>query len=423
MSTKKIRGDHARFRKIINGKLNERLKKFIKTGHILKMRPDGKGKVSVPLPQIDQPQFRFGKPDRGISRGPGKPGDTIDKEYEPGYGPNAGEKGEGKGILVDVDMEDVIAAMEEDLRLPRMKPKNSNTYDCLETHYNDISRNGPRSLVHRRRTIKQAMKRSIAQGTWNQKVLLPGYTVPIPMLSIDDRDFLFRQWNQVRVPSANALIVFARDGSGSMDDFKCNIVSDLAFWIETWIKRDYDRTETLYLWHDTVAKEVSQYDFYHERHGGGTLCSSVLRLLRKLIRLKYPPQKWNIYLVYFGDGDNLKKDNAQFLDLLLELEDSLNMAGIVQILATEWEDSLRQHIDDNVEKFKSTDFIRTTSVGGHKGEDDGDGDDGTYYGSMGYTGDTERDARLDEEMRRAIVDILGVRDDDDAEEYAMGAAI
>lgn len=403
MSSKKIRGDHAKFRKIINGKLNERLKKFIKTGHILKMRPNGKGQFSVPLPQIDQPQFRFGKINQGSGRGDGKPGDTIDKDWEPGFGPKgAGDQGEGKGIIVDVDMEDVISAMEEDLMLPRMKPKNQNTYDTMEIHYNDISKNGPRSLVHKRRTIKQAMKRGIAQGTWGKKVLLPGNTVPIPMLDIRNEDFLYRQWNQVKIPSANALIVFARDGSGSMDDFKCNIVSDLSFWIETWIKRDYNRTETLYLWHDTVAKEVSQYDFYHERHGGGTLCSSVLHLLRKLIKLKYSPEKWNIYLFYFGDGDNFRKDNQEFLDTLLALEDSLNMTGIVQILSMNWEGSLREHIDENVEKFKSTDFVRTASVGGHKGYDD---DDDVYYGSM--MGDTERDERLDGEMKKAIVDILG----------------
>lgn len=404
MSTKKIRNDHARFRKIINGKLNERLKKFIKTGHILKMRPNGKGKMSIPINQIDQPQFRFGKSDEGVARGPGKPGDTVDKDYEPGHGPNAGEQGHG-GIMVDVDMEDVIAAMEEELCLPRMKPKSSNTFESLRTTYNDISKTGPRSLIHKRRTIKQAMKRGIAQGTWGEKVLLPGYTEEIPLLNIRKDDFLYRQWNQVKIPRANALIVFGRDGSGSMDDFKCNIVSDLAFWLEMWIKKDYEKSETMYLWHDTEAKEVSQYDFYHERHGGGTICSSVLQLLKKLIKLKYPPEKWNIYFIYFGDGDNFSKDNNKFLDLLLDksqpsLQDSLNMMGMVQILSMDWDGSLRQHLEDNIVKFDDFDWLRTASVGGNKGDDDDD-----YYSVMG---DSDRDPRLDDDMKKAIIDILGV---------------
>jgi uncharacterized protein len=416
MTTKKIRGDHARFRKIINGKLSERLRKFIKTGHLLRMRPNGKGKMSIPLPQIDQPQFRFGKPDQGVHRGKEKPGDVIDKDWEPGYGPGAGQEN-GGGMIVDVDMEEVFDIMYEELRLPRMKPKNANTYSTLETKYNDISKTGPRSLVHKRRTIKQAMKRSIAQGTWGQKVQLPGYTIPISMLNVTKEDFLYRQWNQVKIPRANCLLFFARDGSGSMDDFKCNIVSDMTYWIERWISRDYEESESIYLWHDTEAKEVSQDDFYHLRHGGGTTCSSVLQLVKKMIRLQYPPEKWNIYFFYFGDGDNFKKDNAQFLELLLELEDSMNMAAICQVLAGAWDGSLGQHVFDNVDKFKGTDFIRTASVGGDKGLDS-DSEESSYYGDGG-----DRDVRLDEEMKKAIIDMLGTRDDAEFEYAGMGGTI
>ncbi len=61
MSTKKIIIHHLKFRKLINGKLDERLKKFVKTGHILKMRPDGKRKMNINIPQVQQPQFRFGE--------------------------------------------------------------------------------------------------------------------------------------------------------------------------------------------------------------------------------------------------------------------------------------------------------------------------------------------------------------------------
>ncbi len=99
MTTKKIAGDHSRFKKIIAGKLNERMSKYIRTGHIFKMRPNGKGNMSIPVPQIDQPRFRYGKMTEGSGRGPGKPGDTVDKDYEPGHGPGGGQ-GDGDAILV-----------------------------------------------------------------------------------------------------------------------------------------------------------------------------------------------------------------------------------------------------------------------------------------------------------------------------------
>ena len=70
--------------------------------------------------------------------------------------------------------------------------------------------------------------------------------------------------------------------------------------------------ESVYLWHDTEAKEVSQEMFYNLRYGGGTRCSSALRLMKKLIapKSKYDPSKWNIYAFYFGDGENELNDNS-----------------------------------------------------------------------------------------------------------------
>lgn len=417
MTTKKITGDHSRFRKIISGKLNERMSKFIKTGHILKMRPNGKGKMSIPLPQIDQYNFRHGKMDEGAARGPGKDGETIDKEYEPGYGPGgkAGDQ-DKEGILVDVEVEDVLQMMEQDLQLPRMKPKNSQTYENTEIKYIDISKTGPRSLIHRKRSIKQAIKRNIAQGTFGEKVLLPGFNSEIPIIKINKEDFYYRQWEEVKVPRANALIVFGRDGSGSMDDFKCNLVSDLSWWIDTWIRRDYKKTETLYLWHDTEAKEVSQHDFYHLRHGGGTKASSIVNLLKKLIEIKYSPKMWNIYFFYFGDGDNWsQEDNKSFFDVLKEMEDNINLFGMGQILADRYQGSLKSYVDSNINYFKVKDFARTVSIGGDKGDDDDD--DGPFY-----EGDN---SKLDEDMKKAIVKLLGNRsyEDTDTDLYYNNGAV
>lgn len=401
MTTKKIAGDHSRFRKKISGKLDERMKHFIRHGHILKMRPNGKGKMSIPMPSLDQPMFRFGKSDEGVARGAGKPGDVVDREYEQGFGPGGSSDENKDGILVDVDVEEVFQAMEEDLRLPRMKPKESRTFEANEIKYQDISKTGPRSLVHKRRSIKQAMKRSIAEGTFGKKTLLPGFSAPISVLNISNKDFLYRQCDEVKIPRANALVVFGRDGSASMDDFKCNLVSDLSWWIDAWIRRDYKKVETLYLWHDTEAKEVSQHDFYHLRHGGGTKCSSAVELLEKLVELKYPPRQWNIYFFYFGDGDNKQGDNKVFFNTLRRLEPSLNLFGMGQILADQYDDSLKEYLDERKDMFANLDFVRTTAVGGDKGGDE----EGVYHADEG--------GRLDADMRQAIIDLLGANQDEE----------
>ena len=97
-----------------------------------------------------------------------------------------------------------------------------------------------------------------------------------------------------------------------MSEYKCDIVSDMAWWVDAWIRRFYKRVERCYIWHDTKAKEVDEETFYNYRYGGGTTCSSALKLITKQFENRYPPDKWNIYILYFSDGDNWGDDNQKF---------------------------------------------------------------------------------------------------------------
>jgi uncharacterized sporulation protein YeaH/YhbH (DUF444 family) len=65
-----------RFRKIVRGKIRENLQKYISQGELLGKQ--GKDVVSIPVPQIDIPRFRFGdKQQGGVGQGDGDPGDPI----------------------------------------------------------------------------------------------------------------------------------------------------------------------------------------------------------------------------------------------------------------------------------------------------------------------------------------------------------
>jgi uncharacterized sporulation protein YeaH/YhbH (DUF444 family) len=400
---KRIREDHQEFRDIVSGKLRDNLKKFVGSGRIFRHRGNGKGQISIPIPKIDQPHVVFGKPDEGAGRGGGKKGDVVGKDPEPGA--NGGQAGQeaGEGMLINVDLEEVKKMIGEELKLPNMKPKATQTYEEILIKYNNISKVGPASLLHRRRTIKQCMKRMIASGEWADKKKLPGYNVELPVIKLSNDDFRYRQWNEVKKPSSNAVIFFARDGSGSMDQYKCDIVSDMAWWIDLWIRQDYKKTERLYVWHDTEAKEVSEDEFYRLRYGGGTTCSSSLKLIQKIIKHRFPPEKYNIYIFYFGDGENWGSDNKVFCDTIKQHlnTDKINMIGITQILAWRWEDSVKQYVDKKVkENFFPENFIRTTAIGGDKG--DGNGGD-----SMWHSG--ERTAETDEEIKKAMIDLLGTK--------------
>ena len=53
-----IKQDHARFRKIVKGRIRDNLRKYISEGEMI--APKGNGQFKIPLPQIDIPRFKFG---------------------------------------------------------------------------------------------------------------------------------------------------------------------------------------------------------------------------------------------------------------------------------------------------------------------------------------------------------------------------
>ena len=122
------------------------------------------------------------------------------------------------------------------------------------------------------------------------------------------------------------------DVSGSMTDDQKEIVRIEAFWIDTWLKSQYDGVTTRYIIHDAVAREVDQHTFYHTRESGGTRISSAYNLANKIIDADHPPVDWNIYVLHFSDGDNWGEDNRQCISLLRDqLLPKCNLFGYGQV--------------------------------------------------------------------------------------------
>lgn len=360
-----IESDHAQFRDVVGGKIRRALKKFIKSGQIVRSRGKN-GKVSITIPKIDIPHIVYGSSPEGVGRGKGKDGDVIGKDPQKGKGQGAGQE-EAEGIVINLDLEEVLKFMQNELKLPNLKRKPNETFDEIKIKYNKISLIGPESLRHNRRTLRQTLKRQAAEGTLNQLSYVPGLKDPVRVLKPINDDKRYRQYNEIKIPSSNALIVFARDCSGSMDDAKCDVVSDMSWWIDTWIRRFYDRVDRLYICHDSTAMEVDEEKFYKYRFGGGTTCSSALKFITKQFENRYPPEKWNIYVFYFTDGENWDDDNNVFIKTLADefKPHVVNFTGITQILSYSYENSVKHHVDTAISnKTLDGDYVRTVAIGG-----------------------------------------------------------
>jgi uncharacterized sporulation protein YeaH/YhbH (DUF444 family) len=361
---RKIGEDHKEFRDVVSGRIRKSLKKFIKSGSIFKSRGKN-GKVSISIPRIDIPHIVYGDNNNGVGRGQGKPGDVIgkDKNKSDGKGNKAGQD-EAEGITINLDLEEVLKFLQEELELPDLKPKQDNVFEDVKIKYNNISLVGPESLRHTRRTMLTALKRMCSTGEINDLHVVPGYKDPVKLIVPINSDKRYRQYKEIRYPSTNACIIYARDGSASMDVAKCEIVSDMSWWIDVWIKRFYKRVERMFVWHDTIAQEVDEQKFYKYRYGGGTTCSSAMKLIAKQFENRFPPNKWNIYVFYFTDGENYNTDNPVFIDTIKkEFPPNLvNFVGITQILAYDYRGSVLEAVKNAKQNDVLEENVKTAEI-------------------------------------------------------------
>lgn len=393
-----IERDHDLFRKVISGKLRKALGKHIGTSSVWRMRGKG-GRMRINLPSIDIPHFTYGEGDSGIGRGPGEKGKVVGKDND-GDGSQAGQE-EAEGILVEVDMEDVLDMIQEELELPDMKPKPNQTYEDVIVKYNDIAKVGPESLRHNRRTMREALKRTAVSGDLDKTQLVPGHNVPIRIVTPINNDRRYRQWKEIKEPSSMAAILFGRDGSASMDQEKCDIISDMSWWIEAWISHFYDKVETAYFWHDVQAQEVDKDRFYKYRYGGGTACSSCLKLMSQQFENRFPPIKYNIYCFYFSDGENWDNDNELFVDCLEKdfNDNQVNLFALTQISCWSYNSSLKHFVDNHFESNVQKN-ISTASIGEEKVPDWNN-----FNG--GYSPNIMTENQRNEDIKKAIITHLG----------------
>jgi sporulation protein YhbH len=290
----RVERDLNRFRKIVRGHIKKNLRKYMSQGEMIGRQ--GKRLISIPLPQIEIPKFRYGaKQAGGVGQGDGDVGDPIGRgDQEGGPGQAGSEPGEHI-IEVDVSLEELAEILGEELELPRIEPRGKKNIVTRQSKYSRIRRVGPDSLRHFKRTYRESLRRQIITGEYD-----PNDPLIVPIRD----DMRYRSWKEEPLPQSNAIIFYMMDVSGSMGPEQKELVRITAFWIETWLRSQYEEIEICYIVHDAAAKEVDQETFYHIREGGGTRISSAYVLCNQIINERYSPEEWNIYPFHFSDGDN-----------------------------------------------------------------------------------------------------------------------
>lgn len=339
----RILQDEKEFMDIVMGRLRKDLLGFLRRGAINIFPGKGRG-ISIPIDSIHIPRLSFADipedadtddkdkgdddgegggtdpgtgPDIGIGQGPGKPGTDLGpvdgEDGEDGEGKD-GEKKAGRGrghdtIEVEIPEEDFANLFKELLELPRIEPKGHKSIRAEERRYTDIRKVGPDSLLHKKRTMKAALRRQMAEGTYD-----PNRPRIIPIRE----DKRYRVPDVITKPKNNALLIFMMDVSGSMGTEERRIVRYLCALCKFWLSWNYDGLETVYIVHDDGADEVPEEEFFRTRRGGGTVISTAHTKMLEIIDKRFPVAEWNIYPVYLSDGFNWEDDDELCVQLLRE---------------------------------------------------------------------------------------------------------
>ncbi len=332
-----IEQDTQRFRQIVRGQVKQNLRKFMSNGELIGRV--GRELVSIPLPEIDLPRFRFGGQSGGVGQGEGEDGAPLGPG-QPGQGQGQAGDQPGDHILeVELTLEELVGLLGEELGLPHIQPKAKNRVESDITRYTGIRRVGPEGLRHFKRTYRETLKRQLVSGTYDHE--RPAI-IPIR----DDKRY--RSWKVCPRPESNAVIIYMMDVSGSMTQRKKDLVRLTAFWVDSWLRLHYKSLVVRYVVHDAAAHEVDADTFYHVRENGGTRISSAYQLCQHIMQCDYPAADWNVYAFHFSDGENYDDDDDQRCLHLLEkrLLPQLNLFCYGQV-----QSSTSQSFKNNLERL------------------------------------------------------------------------
>jgi uncharacterized sporulation protein YeaH/YhbH (DUF444 family) len=311
-------------------------------------------KVSIPVKDVNEPSF--GHAHGGIWEvvNPGneeyQKGDLINRP-KGGGGSGRGRAGNSDqttedDFIFELSREEFMNYFFEDLELPHMIKTQLTATTEFKPQRAGYTVSGTPSNIHVLRSLRGALGRRIAVGGNSRKrlieaereledLLVAGAPLDDPqvielkklihhlhtrLLAIPFIDpFDLRYSNRIKVPKpmTQAVMFCIMDVSGSMDEQRKDTAKRFFILLYLFLKRVYDKIEVVFIRHHTAASEVDENEFFHSRESGGTVVSSALHLLNKIIDERFGGGSWNAYVAQASDGDNWDNDSVLCRQLLV----------------------------------------------------------------------------------------------------------
>jgi len=313
---------------------------------------DGGEDVRIRSKSLREPQFGLGREqgERDFVLPGNKefsPGDVIRKPERGGGG--RGQKGSQDGdgeddFVFSLTREEFLDIFFEDLQLPNLVKAKLKTLKSAEAMRAGFTTDGPPAKLNRVQTLRKSLARRIALrrprkaeideleeeiakaeaadprdeerigelkarlSTLQYQRRVVGY--------IDPLDLTYNRTERRPKPKTQAVMFCLMDVSASMTEELKELAKRFFMLLHLFLTRHYSEVDVVFIRHTTKAQEVDEETFFRATETGGTVISSALDEMMRVVKDRYPVDDWNIYAAQASDGHNFDDDMARCMDML-----------------------------------------------------------------------------------------------------------
>ena len=307
------------------------------------------GEVAIPAEGVREPVFRATQGSRRDAILPGNreyvEGDLIDRPKSGeggGGGPGLGDSQEDSFRFM-LSREEFLSIFLDDLELPDLVKRRLVGAQVDGVRRAGQTKTGAPANLLLARTMEMSLARRIALGrprshtiqrleddlaaaTKTQGADLEGLRLKLEAARerrlrisyLDPVDLRYRRFERFPKPVAQAVMFCLMDVSGSMTEHMKDLAKRFFMLLHVFLTRRYERVELVFIRHTDKAQEVDEDTFFHSTETGGTLVSSAVIEMARIVKDRFDPESWNIYAAQASDGDNYPGDNETLLTLLQE---------------------------------------------------------------------------------------------------------
>jgi uncharacterized sporulation protein YeaH/YhbH (DUF444 family) len=266
-----------------------------------------------------------------------------------GAGPGGGEdsplsEDEFEFILSKEEFRDILF---KDLKIPNFLKKSGQGEIVEEVKRAGFTKRGMPGRLHLLKTFQQAIARTLGSGKEE--------------IELEEEDLRYRNLVVKTKPDKKAVMFCVMDVSASMAEKEKILAKKFYVLMYLFLTHRYTAVEVRFIRYHSIAREVTEDEFFLGRESGGTYTSKALALVEEIIDRDYDLSTDNIYLTLASDGGDFELDESFAAGV--KIIDKLNYLAYIEIVVPNpWFDSYMDHTS-LLTVFKALERTNPTEVG------------------------------------------------------------